>query len=55
MLRRDDGHILRCTLDIEVEGQRKKGRLKSTWKKHVEYESIKITLRKVIVKVDCWH
>ena len=32
VLRRDDGHVLRMALDFEVEGQRKKGRLKSTWK-----------------------
>ena len=28
MLRSEDGHILRRALDIEVEGQRKKGRSK---------------------------
>ena len=31
VLRRDDGHILRRALDFEIEGQRKKGRLKRTW------------------------
>ena len=30
VLRREDGHILRRVFDFEVEGQRKKGRLKST-------------------------
>ena len=30
VLRREDGHVLRVTLDIEVGGQRKKGRLKRT-------------------------
>ena len=33
VLRREDGHVLRKTLDFEVEGQRKKGRPKRTWKK----------------------
>ena len=28
-----NGHVLRRVLDFEVEGQRKKGRLKRTWKK----------------------
>ena len=27
-LRREDGHVLRRALDLDVEGQRKKGRLK---------------------------
>ena len=30
VLRREDGHVLRWALDIEIEGQRKKGKLKST-------------------------
>ena len=33
VLRREDGDVLRRTLDFEIEGQRKKGRLKRTWKK----------------------
>ena len=33
VLRREDGHILRRALGFEVEGQRKKGRLKGTLKK----------------------
>ena len=32
MLRRENGHILSRELDFKVEGQRKKGRLKRTWK-----------------------
>ena len=36
VLRREDGHILRRVLDFEVEGQRKKGRPKRTWRKRVE-------------------
>ena len=31
-LRREDGHILRMALDFEVEGQKKKGRPKKTWR-----------------------
>ena len=45
-LRREDGHILRRTLYLEVEGQRKKGRLKRTWKKQAEEESVKVGLRR---------
>ena len=36
VLRREDGHVLRRTLYFEVEGQRKKGMLGMTWKKHDE-------------------
>ena len=39
------GHVLRKALDFEVGGQRKKGRLKRTWKKQVEEESANIGLR----------
>ena len=35
VLRREGGHVLRRALDFEVEGKRKKGRLKRTWKKWV--------------------
>ena len=28
VLRREDSHVLRCALDFDVEGQRKKGRPK---------------------------
>ena len=44
MLRREDGHIMRRALNYENECQRKKGRLKRTWKKHVEEESVKVGL-----------
>ena len=30
VLRREDGHVMRRALHLEVEGQRKKGRLKGT-------------------------
>ena len=33
VLRREDGQVLRRAFDIEVEGKRKKGRLKRTWNK----------------------
>ena len=41
---REDGHVLRRALDFEVEGQRKKGRLKRTWKRQVGEESVKVGL-----------
>ena len=44
--RSEDCHVLRRALDIEVEGQRKKVRSKRTWKKQVEQESVKISLRR---------
>ena len=45
VLRREDGNVLRRALDFEVEGQKKKVRLKKTWKKQVEEESVKVGLR----------
>ena len=45
VLRREGGHIMRRAFDFEVEGQRKKGRLKRTWKKQIEEESVKVGLR----------
>ena len=46
VLRREDGHVLRRALDIEVEGQRKKRMLYWTWKKQIEEESMKVGLRR---------
>ena len=46
VLRREDGHILGRTLDFEVEGKRKKGRPKMTWREQVEEESVMIDLRR---------
>ena len=43
-LRRKDGYVLRRALDFEVEGQRKKGRPKKTWKKQVGEESAKVEM-----------
>ena len=45
VLRREDGHVLRRALEFEVEGHRKKWRPKRTWKKQVEEESVKVSLR----------
>ena len=45
LLMREDGHVLRRTLDFEVEGQRKKGRPKRTWKRQVEEEHVKVGFR----------
>ena len=41
---RENSHILRRALDSEVEGHRKKGRPKRTWKKQVEEDSMLISL-----------
>ena len=46
MLRRDDDSVLRVALDLEVSGNRKRGRPKKTWKKQVEEETEKIGLKK---------
>ena len=40
------GHVLRMAFDFEVEGQRKKGRLKWIWKKQIEGESVKVGLKR---------
>ena len=44
VLKMEDGHVSRRALHFEVEGHRKKGRLKKTWKKKVEEESVKVGL-----------
>ena len=46
VLRREHGHVLIRALDFEVAGQRKKERLKRTWKRQVEEESVKDGLRR---------
>ena len=45
VLRREDSDVLIRALDFVVESQRKKGRLKRTWKRQVEEESMKFGLR----------
>ena len=42
VLRREGGHVLRMALDFEVEGQRKIGKLKKTWKKQVDEKRLKV-------------
>ena len=46
VLRREDGHVFRRALDVEVERQREKWRLRRTSKKQVEEESVKVGLRR---------
>ena len=45
VLRSEGGHIMRRALDFDAEWQRKKGRLKRTWKRWVGEESMKVGLR----------
>ena len=47
MLRRGDGHALRKTFYFLAVGQQKKVRMKRTWKKQFEEESLKVGLRRV--------
>ena len=44
VLGRGDGHILRRALEFEVDDRRKDGRLKRTWKKQVNIESMNVEL-----------
>ena len=46
VLRRDDDSVLRVALDLEMSDKRKRGRPKKTWKKQVEEETEKISLKK---------
>ena len=46
VLRRDDDSVLRVDLNLEVNGKRKRGRPKKTWKKQVKEETEKIGLKK---------
>ena len=45
-MRRDDGHVLRKALELEVMGKRKRRRPKKTWKMQVEKESKSVGLEK---------
>ena len=51
-------HALRMALDYEIEGQRKKGRLKRTWTKQIEEERCKGMFEKgrctLPIKEECW-
>ena len=44
VLRRVDGYVLRRAVDFEVEGKRKKGWPKRTWRKQVAEECVKVGL-----------
>ena len=46
VLRRDDGHVLRKALEFEVEGKRKQGRPRKTWRLQVEKERKSVGLKK---------
>ena len=46
VLMREGGHVMRRALHLEVEGQRKKGRPKKTWRKQAEEESVNAGLRR---------
>ena len=45
VLRRDGDHALRRALEFRVNGARKRGRPKMTWKRQVEEETRKVGLR----------
>ena len=46
VLQREDGHVLRSVLVFEVDGQRKKGRLRRIWKRMVEEENMNVGLNR---------
>ena len=46
VLRRDDDDILRKALEFEVNGPRKRGRPKKTWRKQVEEELTRVGLKR---------
>ena len=46
VLRREDGHVLRRTFNVEVEVHRNKWRPKKTWRKQVEEKSVNVGLRR---------
>ena len=46
MSRREDGNVLKRALDVEAEGERKKGRPNRTLKRQVAEESVKVGLRR---------
>ena len=56
VLTREDGHVMRRALDNEVEGQRRKGRLKRTRNKQDEDEGVKLGLRRedALCRSQCW-
>ena len=46
VLRRDEDSVLKIALDLEVDGKRKRGRPRKTWKKQVEEDVEKVGLKK---------
>ena len=44
VLRKENGDVVRNALEFNVEGQRKRGRPKRTWRKQVEEEQLKAGL-----------
>ena len=46
VLKTDDNSVLRVALNLEVNGKRKRGRVKKSWKKQVEKETERIGLKK---------
>ena len=42
----DQDSVLRVSLDLEVDGKKKRGRPKKTWEKQVEEKTEKIGLKK---------
>ena len=46
VLRRDDGHVLRRSLEFEVRSKRRQGQPKKTWKMQVERESKNVGLER---------
>ena len=46
VLRREHVHVLTGALDFEIEGQRRKGRQKRTWKRQGDGECTKVGLRR---------
>ena len=46
VLRRNDGHVLRKALELEVKGKKKRGRPKKMWKTQVEKESKSVASEK---------
>ena len=52
VLRRDDGHVLRKALEFEVEGKRKRGRPKKTWKTQVEKKAGVLVWRRRMPRIE---
>ena len=42
VLMREDSHVLKKALEFDVDGQRRKERLRRTWKMQIEEESMEV-------------